>query len=123
MCHLSDSPLINDSTRNHVVLICLSKLVTKEGFFNFGGACLHSEAKQSCFLRTLHVFLILQVAFLLRRLNVFLLVDMFVCQMMVSQQFQEQPCRDKKGGFFYPVRALFFVEYTSQFRGCYKKDL
>lgn len=77
--------LINDSTRNHVVLICLSKLVTKEGFFfNFEGACLHSEAKRSLVLRTLHVFLMLQVAFLSHRLNAFLLMDVFFCQMMVS---------------------------------------
>lgn len=32
---MSDSPLINYSTRSYVVLICLSKLVAEEGFFFF----------------------------------------------------------------------------------------
>lgn len=45
MCHLSDSPLINYSTRNHVVLICLSKLVTKERFWTLKGlVCNQNES-------------------------------------------------------------------------------
>lgn len=76
MCHLSDSLFINNNTRNDVVLICLSKRVTKEGFFlTLEGLVRIQKESTVLFLPTLHVFLILQVTFLPHRLNAFLHMD------------------------------------------------
>lgn len=89
-------------------------------FSNFEGACL-KDGKHSLVSPTLPVFLMMQVTFLPQQIECFLARSYVSLSNDGFLNCSRNNLVKLKNGGFYPVRALFLVENTNQFKSCFKK--